>query len=74
MMEEVEDDATTDVTATPPRPMIPEVECGAEDEDADAKQAAPPLGERPGDAEGVGNPLSGVDPRLSEVRGNLETG
>ena len=75
MIEDAEDDATTDVTATLPRPIMPEVVCGTEEEDGiGVKEAAPPLGERPGDAEGVGKPLSGVDPRLSEVRGNLGNG
>ena len=33
MIEDAEDDATTDVTATPPRPIMPEVVCGTEEED-----------------------------------------
>ena len=38
------------------------------------EDAEGPLGESPGEAVGVGKPLSGVDPRLKDVRGNLMSG
>ena len=54
-----------DVPAPPPDDAVCWVEAVEDDE---------PLGDSPGEAVGVGNPLSGVDPRLSEVRGNLFSG
>lgn len=62
-MEEVEEAAATEGAALP-------MEGGC----VDVAEDDPPFGDNPGDADGVGNPLSGVEPRLNDVRGNFGNG
>jgi len=64
LMEEMEDEAATETAVAVPLMLDLRVD------EADAE--APPLGERPGDADGVGKPRSGVEPRLIDVLGNFE--